>query len=85
MNVLGDRLAAVPTSIRVGVLATLSMDAAFLLASRLGGESFTTDKIGLDLIGRWAAGLARGQYRHEDMEGESPVPARPPWAWPCTA
>jgi hypothetical protein len=60
----------VPESVTVGVLATLSMDAFFLAASRLGGERFTSDKVGPELAGRWAAGLARGQYRHEDIATE---------------
>jgi hypothetical protein len=57
----------------VGVLATLTMDAAFLSASRLGGAAFTSDKIGLELVGRWAAGLARGRLTHSDMEAEDAV------------
>jgi hypothetical protein len=60
-------IAAVPASVTVGVLATLSMDAVFLAAGQLGGASFTSDKIGLDLVGRWAGGLARGRLRHADM------------------
>ena len=63
-------IAAVPASVTVGVLATLSMDAFFLAASQLGGSRFTSDKIGLDLVGRWTAGLARGQCQHEDIAGE---------------
>lgn len=63
-------IAAVPASVTVGVLATLSMDAVFLAASQLGGASFTSDKIGLDLVGRWAGGLARGRFRHADMAAE---------------
>ena len=66
-------IAAVPASVTVGVLATLSMDAVFLAASQLGGASFTSDKIGLDLIGRWAGGLARGRFRHLDMAAEPAV------------
>jgi hypothetical protein len=61
---------AVPKSATVGVLATLSMDAFFVAAARLGGERFTSDKVGLELVGRWAAGLARGQYLHEDIAQE---------------
>jgi len=63
-------IAGLPESVSVGVLATLSMDAVFLAASQLGGASFTSDKIGLELIGRWAGGLARGRYRHEDIADE---------------
>jgi hypothetical protein len=63
-------IAAVPASVIVGVLATLSMDAVFLAASQLGGSRFTSDKVGLDLVGRWTAGLARGRCQHEDIAGE---------------
>jgi hypothetical protein len=61
---------AVPASITVGVLATLSMDAVFLAASQLGGARLTSDKVGLELVGRWAGGLARGRYRHADIATE---------------
>jgi hypothetical protein len=60
----------VPPSVTVGVLATLSMDAVFLAASQLGGSRFTSDKVGLELVGRWAGGLARGRLRHADMAAE---------------
>jgi len=73
MGVLRDRVPAVPTSVCVGVLATLTMDVAFVAASRLGGAAFTSDKIGPELVGRWAVGLARGQLRHADIESEERV------------
>jgi hypothetical protein len=59
-----------PSSVVIGVLATITMDAAFVAASRLGGEAFTTDKIGPELVGRWAGGLARGRWRHDDIAAE---------------
>jgi hypothetical protein len=62
----------VPQSVTVGVLATLSMDAFFVAASRLGGERFTSDMVGPELVGRWTAGLVRGQYRHRDIAQEPP-------------
>ncbi len=61
---------AVPASVTVGVLATLSMDAVFLAASQIGGARFTSDKVGLEIVGRWAAGLACGRYAHDDMAAE---------------
>jgi hypothetical protein len=67
-------IAAVPAGVTVGVLATLSMDAVFVAAGRVGGPSLTSDKIGPELVGRWAAGLARGRYRHDDLAGEAAVP-----------
>ena len=42
-------------------------------ASHFGGSAFTSDRIGPDVIGRWAAGLLRGRWRHEDIRNE---PAR---------
>ena len=72
MGALLDR-AAIPTSVSVGVLATVTMDAVFVAASRVGGEALTSDKIGLELVGRWACDLARGQLRHGDIASE---PAR---------
>ena len=63
-------LAAVPAGVTVGVLATLSMDAVFVAAGQLGGSRFTSDKVGLELIGRWAGGLARGRLRHADLAAE---------------
>jgi hypothetical protein len=63
-------IAAAPASVTVGVLATLSMDAVFLAASRLGGPRFTSDKVGLELVGRWTGSLARGRLRHADMAAE---------------
>ena len=46
-----------------GVCATLVMDASMVLASRLAPELFATDKVDVNLIGRWAAGLGRGRRR----------------------
>ena len=66
--------AALPSSVGVGALATLSMDVFFVAASQLGGVRFRSDKVGLELIGRWAAGLARGQYRHQDIAREPALP-----------
>ena len=56
-----------PASVAVGVLATITMDAWFVAAARLGGEALTSDKVGPDLVGRWAGGLARGEWRHRDI------------------
>ena len=73
MNAPRDRASGVPTSVSVGVLATLTMDAAFVAASRLGGAAFDSTKVGPELVGRWAVGLARRQLRHADIEAEEPV------------
>lgn len=68
------RSASLGDSVAVGVLATLTMDAAFVGMSGLGGASFASDKTGPDLVGRWAAGLARGRMRHDDIAEEPHVP-----------
>lgn len=73
MSVLRDRAKAVPTSVSAGALATLTMDVAFVVASRLGGTAFRSDKVGPDLVGRWALGLARGRFMHENIADERPV------------
>jgi hypothetical protein len=73
MGVPRTPVIAVRKSVAVGTLATLSMDAFFLAASRLGGARFTSDKVGLEPVGRWAAGLARGQFRHQDIAREPAV------------
>jgi hypothetical protein len=73
MDVRRDRIQRLPASVSVGVLATVTMDVAFVAASRFGGAAFTSNKIGPDLVGRWAIGLARGRLRHADMEAEEPV------------
>ncbi len=63
----------VPVAVSAGSLATLSMDAVFLAAGYLGGERFASDKVGLGLVGRWTAGLARGRCVHTDIAAEQPV------------
>ncbi len=73
MRVTGHSVAAAPESVRVGVLATVTMDAALVAASRLGGDRFASDLIGLDPVGRWAMGMMRGQVWHDDLPGEPPV------------
>ena len=61
------RSASLGDSLAVGVLATLTMDAAFVAMDRLGGPPWRSDKTAPDLVGRWAAGLARGRFRHDDI------------------
>jgi hypothetical protein len=57
----------------IGVLATLTMDVAFVAVSLRGGEAFTSEAVGPGPVGRWAAGLARGRLRHDDLLHESPI------------
>jgi len=63
----------VPAGVPAGVLATITMDVAMVAASSLGGSAFTSRRTGPDVIGRWAADLLRGRWRHGDITGE---PAR---------
>ena len=60
----------VPAGVPAGVLATVTMDAAMVAASVLGGSAFRSDRLGPDMIGRWAAGLLRGRWRRVDISRE---------------
>ena len=71
---LGDGRRVHPAAgVAGGVFATVTMDAAMVLAARLAPEAFASDKISPEMIGRWAAGLARGRWRHEDVSAETLV------------
>ena len=73
VRVRRTRLKRVPAGVPAGVLATITMDVAMVAASSLGGRAFTSDRTNVDVIGRWAAGLLRGRWRHGDITSE---PAR---------
>lgn len=73
MRVRHTRSIRVPAGVPAGVLATITMDGAMVAASRLGGSAFTSDRLGPDVVGRWAADLVRGRWRHGDIRSE---PAR---------
>jgi len=73
MTVRRARLIGVPAGVPAGVLATVTMDVAIVAASSLGGRAFTSKRTDVDVIGRWAAGLLRGPWRHDDITSE---PAR---------
>lgn len=60
--------ASISAGIVAGMLATATMDAAMVLASRLSAEAFASDKIGPEVIGRWAGGLGRGRWRRADAD-----------------
>ena len=62
----------VPAGVPGGVLATITMDVAMVAAGILGGRSFTSERLGPDMIGRWAAGLLRGRWRSGDISHEPP-------------
>jgi hypothetical protein len=50
------------------------MDAAMVAAATVGGRAFSSERLSPQIIGRWAAGLLRGRYCHEDITAEEPVP-----------
>jgi hypothetical protein len=56
-----------------GVVATVTMDVAMVLAAKLTPAIFASEKNSPEMIGRWAAGLCRGRGRHEDISTETPV------------
>ncbi len=67
------RSVPVPAGLPAGVLATVGMDAAIVAASVIGGRAFTSERTDVDVIGRWVAGLLRGQWRRDDIASEPPV------------
>lgn len=64
------RSTRLPAGVPAGVLATITMDVAMVAASGLGGKAFTSDRLGPEMIGRWAAGLLRGRWRRKDISRE---------------
>jgi len=52
------------------VLATLTMDLAMVAAASCGRGTFTSDRIGPDVIGRWARGPVARRWRHRDIRSE---------------
>jgi hypothetical protein len=70
MGVRPMRPLRVPSGVPAGVLATVTMDVAMVAAGSLGGSAFTSDRLGPDMIGRWAAGLLRGRWRRSDISRE---------------
>jgi hypothetical protein len=50
-------------SVPAGVFATVIMDVVMVCASRAFGDAFASDKIGPEMIGRWAGGLGCGRRR----------------------
>jgi len=73
LSVRHTRSMRVPGGVPAGVLATITMDVAMVAAARFGGAAFSSDRLGPDVIGRWAYGLSRGRWRHADIRSE-PAP-----------
>jgi hypothetical protein len=67
MNVGRTPTLGIPIGVPAGILATVTMDVAMVAAARYGGRSFQSDRLGPEVIGRWAAGLLRGRMRHRDI------------------
>jgi hypothetical protein len=70
MGVRRTRSFRVPAGLPAGVLATATMDVAMVAAGVLGGSAFSSDRLGPDMIGRWAVGLLRGRWRGVDISRE---------------
>ena len=58
----------------VGVGATVVMDASMVVASRLAPTVLATEKLDVNLIGRWVGRLGRRPQRGEDITGAPAVP-----------
>jgi hypothetical protein len=56
-----------PAAVCVGVGATVVMDASMVAASHLAPTVLATEKLDVNLIGRWIGGLGRGPRRGEDI------------------
>ena len=57
----------------VGVGATVVMDASMVLAGRLAPDLLATEKLDVDLIGRWVGRLGRDPRPGGDITGAAPV------------
>jgi len=76
MSPRGDEIPAwrvrLQAAVPAGILATLTMDGAMAAAAVFGGAAFAADRLGIGMIGRWAAGLAQGRWRARDVSREPP-------------
>lgn len=72
MSKLGTRVGA---AVGVGVLATITMDAAMIAAAAIGGERFASKRLDPDVIGRWSGALLRGRWHNVDVSRAKPSPA----------
>ena len=73
VNTSRDQPASLLTQAAAGALATASMDAAMVLASLVAPGTFSADELGLDMIGRWAAGLACLRRGRTDITSDAQV------------
>lgn len=70
LRIRPSRPVGVPAGVPAGVLATITMDAAMVAASALGGRAFASRRLGPDMIGREMAALLHGEWRHGDITRE---------------
>lgn len=63
-------IAAVPASVTVGVLATVTMILAMVTAATIDPDRFADDRLGPKLVGRWVASCHRGAWRSDDITQE---------------
>jgi Protein of unknown function (DUF2938) len=59
MSVKSSLQTSVTDGVKVGVLATLTMDAVLLASARLGGDRMASPYVSPELVGRWASRLCR--------------------------
>jgi hypothetical protein len=57
----------------VGILATVTMDVAAVIAHRFGLAGHGPRRTGPDLIGRWIGYLLHGKFRHTDILQTPPL------------
>jgi len=62
-----------PPALPVGVLATITMDAAMIAAALIDRERFESEKLAPEMIGRWVAAGCRGRWRHDDLGSAPPA------------
>ena len=67
-------MSRVPAGVCVGVGATLVMDASMVLASRLAPDVLASEKLDVNLIGRWVGRLGRGPGWGGDITMAPAVP-----------
>ena len=65
-------------AVAVGVLATVTMDIAGVIALRLGIAGRGPRRTGPDLIGRWVGYMLRGKFKHADILETPALPREVP-------
>lgn len=81
LTACSDAGAYVCGAVKAGVLATLTMDTAMAAAGIVGGDAFSSPRLSLQMIGRWAGDLTCGNWSPEDMLSRPLGAAREPSGW----